>query len=685
MRKVFITAVLILSSFLSFSQWNWSNPTPFGYSLQDVHFPDANTGYVVGEKGIILKTTDAGTSWSVIPSGTLRLLRHVWFTDAETGYITADEGFLMKTSDGGESWQELQSGTTETFNDIYFVNDNTGFIAGMQGQLLRTTDAGETWMRAFISIYSDVYSVHFVDDNTGYAAASMRTVYKTTNGGDTWTSTADDPYLDLRSVFFLDASTGFVAGEDNFMMKTTNGGNSWTLFSSNIPVESISFTDELNGYALSFDDLVKTENGGTTWMPVGLTNCHAFSFADANTVFGTGYNGNLYKSEDAGVTFSNYTSSLTNADLVDVHFPDENTGYAIGQYGSGLEYGVVVKTTTAGDAWDVIFDGESVRLNSLFFTDAYTGYIVGGYGKIYKTTDGGSSWDTLASNSESWLTEVFFVNENVGFVIGEGNGTGTILKTMDGGLQWTAVYEASGPVRGIHFVNENTGFAVLYNAILKTVNGGADWTETDPGNEGLFFDIFFVNQDVGYVCGFMGDFFKTTDGGETWTDLSGQIAHSLLSMYFVDEQTGYMCGDGCTFYQTSDGGLHWTNLEYLSCTWYSSVWFTGELTGYLVGGDGKILKTTNGGQVFSKEGSLMESGFTLFPNPATSDITITSGLNTAGQAVTVSIYSCNGMTARSAHFTGMPIHMDISTLAPGIYFLRMETSNAIETKKLVIM
>jgi photosystem II stability/assembly factor-like uncharacterized protein len=686
MKKLFVTAVLILSVLASFSQWNWSNPAPFGWYLSDVHFPDEQTGYIVGEKGVVLKTTDAGTNWEIKPTGTLRNLKMVWFTDIETGFVTSNGGFIMKTNDGGDTWQELESGTTENFNDIFFINSSTGFVAGMNGQLLRTTDGGETWNRAFINIYSDVYSVHFVNENVGYAAASMRTVYKTTNGGDTWTSTSGDPYLNLKSIFFLNQNLGYVAGASNFMMKTTNGGNTWSHFQSNLTVESLTFLDESTGFALAYGELVKTVNGGIHWTPVGLTDCYSYQFTNNNTVFGVGSNGRLFKSDDSGVTSSFYTTCVSEAHLHDVHFPDANTGYIVSQYNvsAGLRYGHVIKTTDAGETWQITADGDFGRLTSVYFTDANTGYMVCGYGKIYKTTDGGFVWDTLANSYNSFLNEIVFVNSNTGFIAGENN-NGIILKTTDAGMSWNTVYESFYPVRGIQFVNENAGYAILSNSVLKTENGGDDWIEIPINNNGILLDVFFVNQNVGYACGFEGDFYRTTNGGETWINLSGQFYNSFLNMYFVDEFTGYMCGDGCTFFQTDNGGYNWTRLDYLSCIGYGTVVFTNELTGYIVGDEGRIFKTTNGGLVFAEQNIKPEPGYSLFPNPSNSTVTIETIDNSRGLPANISIINCNGKMLKTIRDKILPAQMDISYLSAGVYFLRIESAHAVEIRKLIKM
>jgi photosystem II stability/assembly factor-like uncharacterized protein len=476
------------------------------------------------------------------------------------------------------------------------------------------------------------------------------------------------------------------------MMKTTNGGASWTHFQSNLPIDHIHFINEQTGYALSYDtfigvsQLVKTTNGGTTWIPVGMDHCVSYFFTSENTVFGTAFPGKIYKSTDAGVTYVNYTTTVTEADLRDVHFADETTGYAVGHYydNSGLNYGQVLKTTDAGESWQIIDNGQFEHLVSVYFTDVNVGYISGWNGKIYKTTNGGQFWDNLLNIPGTTLRDITFVNENTGFVAGEYIGTGSILKTTDGGISWNSVFEGS-PVRGIHFVDENLGFAILSFAVLKTENGGDDWIEIPINNNGILLDVFFVNQNVGYACGFAGDFYRTTDGGETWINLSGQFYNSLLNMYFVDEYTGYMCGDGCTFYQTEDGGYSWTRLDYLSCIGYGTVVFTSELTGYIVGDEGRIFKTTNGGLVFAKQNIKPEPGFTLFPNPTNSTVTIETIDNSSALPVNISIINCNGKMVKTVRDKILPTQIDISYLSAGIYFLRIESARAVEIRKLIKM
>ena len=79
----------------------WTETEGYGRALVSVHSPDLNTGYVVGEKGKILRTTNRGATWSDQFSGIGETLRSVYFADSLTGYAAGDHGIILKTTNGG--------------------------------------------------------------------------------------------------------------------------------------------------------------------------------------------------------------------------------------------------------------------------------------------------------------------------------------------------------------------------------------------------------------------------------------------------------------------------------------------------------------------------------------------------------------------------------------------------------
>jgi photosystem II stability/assembly factor-like uncharacterized protein len=106
----------------------WSLSTKITLSFTSVYFADANTGYASGYYsangnygGTILKSTDAGTTWTELINLPSTRLSSVYFTNAEIGYAAGENGVILKTVDGGITWDGLSSGTTAYLNSVFFV------------------------------------------------------------------------------------------------------------------------------------------------------------------------------------------------------------------------------------------------------------------------------------------------------------------------------------------------------------------------------------------------------------------------------------------------------------------------------------------------------------------------------------------------------------------------------------
>ena len=246
------------------------------------------------------------------------------------------------------------------------------------------------------------------------------------------------------------------------------------------------------------------------------------------------------------------------------------------------------------NAWNNSLNGTSNTLNSVYFTDANTGYAVGTSGTILKTVNGGSNWIIQTSGTANSLSSVYFTNANIGYAVGE---SGTILKTVNGGTNWTAQTSgASNNLCSVYFTNADTGYAVGGVTILKTINGGTNWTEQQSGTTLTFYSVYFTDANTGYTVGVSGKILKTINGGTNWTLQTSGTSNYLYSVYFTDANTGYAVGESGKIIKTVNGGTNWTvQTSGTTSKQLSSVYFTDANTGYVVGASGTILKTINGG------------------------------------------------------------------------------------------
>ena len=200
-------------------------------NLNDIQSPGGTTGYIVGNNGVILKTT-TGLLWSSIINTDSYNSNSVYFTSSDNGVIAGDQntlqGFTKRTVNGA-----LNFGATLTvisvINDMHFISATTGFAAAKSGNIFKTTNSGDSWL-PIISGYSDnINSIHFSDMNNGYAVGDNGLILRTTNGGTTWSQQNSPNTNNLYSVYCLNSDTIYAAGENGTIIKTVTAGQYLTL------------------------------------------------------------------------------------------------------------------------------------------------------------------------------------------------------------------------------------------------------------------------------------------------------------------------------------------------------------------------------------------------------------------------------------------------------------------------
>ena len=86
--------------------------------------------------------SDTQQSWNAQTSGTTKWLESVYFTSSTTGWVVGDSGLIVQTTDGGNSWNAQTSGTVWALLSVYFTDATTGWAVGGVGTILKTTDGG---------------------------------------------------------------------------------------------------------------------------------------------------------------------------------------------------------------------------------------------------------------------------------------------------------------------------------------------------------------------------------------------------------------------------------------------------------------------------------------------------------------------------------------------------------------
>ena len=192
------------------------NPT--GYiDLYSVQFTDADYGYIVGDRGMIIASTNGGASWREQRSGTDAQLFHLSF-QGDRGWVVGTGGVILHTNDAGRNWYPQRSGSTDDLNRVYLINDKVGLITGDNGLLLRTENGGATWERVSLNVREPLFGMSFIDKKTGWVVGYSGRIIRTYDGGRNWVEQDSATTGDLFSVSFY-KNRGYAIGRDGLVMR----------------------------------------------------------------------------------------------------------------------------------------------------------------------------------------------------------------------------------------------------------------------------------------------------------------------------------------------------------------------------------------------------------------------------------------------------------------------------------
>ncbi|MEZ5042962.1 MAG: YCF48-related protein [Saprospiraceae bacterium] len=518
-----------------------------GFNLHYVKLISSDLVYSVSQNYFHL-STNGGQSWNnyLIPSGKIK---EAFFLNQEVGHVGCFDGTILKTTDGGLNWYPtLETNITPTdVHAIQFVNEQVGFASRGHHDILKTIDGGENW-EEISSPIEKVNRFFPIDDQKIYAATDYRILYITEDGGQTWELRGENTeYLgkDIFGLFFHDEQNGFAVGEGGIILKTNNAGVNWKKYSATyLTILNVLFTSPDIGYAITREDVLKTVDGGNSWVSIFHNNNFTISgihFTNNNEGIVIGDDRVIYKTKDGGTSWTISTLlMLRDDDEIDqIEFKDNQLGFLLGS-------DFLIKTVNGGESWKKVYNDD---FRSFYFLNGQTGFISGGYGStafLIKTTNGGESWTQIAQNT---FQDLHFTSEQTGFGIDASDDQ--LYQTTDGGINWHLVLESYNDYEEIQAVNDLVIYAIGNDlSILKSNDAGNTWSEYRIPDG--FNDLAFLNSNIGVAINDSYQFYKTINGGITWEESripgSGNgIIISPNSKLFISGENGTILRDSLRY------------------------------------------------------------------------------------------------------------------------------------------
>lgn len=450
----------------------------------------------------------------------------------------------------------------------------------------------------------------------------------------------------------------FAGTISNGAFLSTNSGTSWNAINNGLTstwVEALAISGNSIFASNYVYGVFLSTNNGASWSPTSLsigTDTYQFAINGSN-IFAGGLNG-IFSSTNNGTTWTNV-------------FPSHNVMLLVSN-GSSLIAGTdsckVFISTNNGSSWSQVNNGLPIApysLRSLAISGSSIFASIMGFG-IYVTTNNGASWTLINNGLPFPLSGPLLATS--GSKIFAGTGNGTVSLSTNNGQNWTTV-NTGLPVNGI-FSSLTVSGSYIYAGIFISDNNNSVWKR--PLSE-------FVTQIPDAV---------TLDASSI--QLNGATLNASVNPHNLPTTVDFEYGPSISYgniitVTTSPlNGSANINVNYLltslnsNTTYHYRVKATNSL-GVSYGND--IQFKTNSSGLDSIDNLIQ---FLLFPNPVQDKIIIEIVTSTPHQHFSGIIYDIKGQLLIQQQISGSSAEINISSLAAGMYFLKIENQEGIGVK-----
>jgi photosystem II stability/assembly factor-like uncharacterized protein len=417
-------------------------------------------------------------------------------------------GIILRTTDGGSTWTVVSQPTLQSAQTLATCGADPSIVyAAAHSVLLKSTDGGQTFTQSVLS-GQDIVGVALDSTcQTVYAGSyGNEVVFRSNDAGQTWSAPLTNG-MSLTAGAFPNPlavnprnGSGVLASSGEGLFVTTSGGDSWQLAAG---IEAVSPGD-ISVSALEPDRLWMAV-GGTLWSRTRSTPWARHSGQIGNGIFTVladshvagrifvGAGEGFWESQDHGTTF---TQALPGYNIFGYQniftiAPDPTNPQII--YAGGEQSGVF-KSTDGGVNWAMSNGalqvwptgvGNFIWINAMLVDPANPAHLLmGTQGRgLYESADSAASWNPVAPAASTKAVVCLARAAGPPVAIYACIQGGGVMKSTDGGTTWTSASNGLGSLDVYKLaVDPATGslYALtLVGGVFRSQNAGGTWTSFD--------------------------------------------------------------------------------------------------------------------------------------------------------------------------------------------------------------
>jgi len=430
----------------------------------------------------IYKSTDAGTTWSLVLSNIE--FDDYWVTsifvhpqDSHIIYAGTAQSGLLKSGDGGQSWQQILHPDLNPImqdngaNVVISPDSDTLYVCSYG--LYLSTDAGTNWaaVSEFTEKWVNEIAISPSEPSIMYVATNQDGVYKSTDGGGNWKASNQG----------LPATCYFVVAHPK------NAGRI---------------------FAASTGGVYESADSGVTWELIGLAAQEVrqilFDPANSNILLAAS-SGGVYKTVDGDKSWA----QLLNSNIVSIAIPPSNPKIIyVGtpdDFYKGIDGGNFWKQIDMPQKYHIYSIAvDSANLNIVYVYMYFKDSNVYQWG-LWKSADGGSNWEKLRYEGDGWLRpQKVAADPTVPNAVYLASDNG-LDKSTDGGKTWQTIPLGEAQAVAFDHKNSNVIYVATGNVVHRSDDKGA--TFKTLGDVGAYVRAIAADRLLNGVV------YAATDGG----------------------------------------------------------------------------------------------------------------------------------------------------------------------------
>ncbi len=256
---------------------------PTTATINQIYFMNDQLGWAATSAGQVLGTFDGGKTWRMTEP-TSRSIHDICI-EGRQGYLVGERGLLMKSTNGGATWQDISLNIKYDLVGVGITNDSSIIICGNDqnsmsksvGVVFESRDYGKTWKKHGYRLGNGYTDLAIYPPRKVYLLAAKKAFHSINNGLRYFKGGYEGNRLGFNFDFIDD--WGFMVGYKGLFARSVDHGRNW----EEVPVDitknlyAVEMFDKFSGVAVGQDGLVM----------------YFYDSGDRHNVENCGYNDNL--------------------------------------------------------------------------------------------------------------------------------------------------------------------------------------------------------------------------------------------------------------------------------------------------------------------------------------------------------------------------------------------------------